>query len=92
MRRYGATQARQNIQGEASARDAIGTGTHAHLARAKEPEERLDLAHDLPAGAIGIKDLVKKAKEGTANRIDLFPAVGSVIGLRQEQGRQKRAE
>jgi hypothetical protein len=50
------------------------------------------LAHDLATGAIGIKDLVKKAEEGPADRIDLLAAVRPLVGLRQEPGGQQRAE
>ena len=47
---------------------------------------------DSQAGAIGIEHLVKKAKESAAHRKDAIPAVGSLVGLRQEFRRQERAE
>jgi hypothetical protein len=50
------------------------------------------LAHDLATGAVGIKDLVKKAEEGSANRIDLLTAVRARVSLHQEPGGQQRAE
>jgi hypothetical protein len=46
-----------------------------------EGKERLNLANDLAAGALGVEHLIEKAKEGAAHTKDPFAAVGSLLGL-----------
>ncbi len=57
-----------------------------------EGKERLDLADDLAARAIGIEDLIEKAKEGAPQAIDPIAAVGPFVGLGQQPRGQERAE
>ncbi len=51
-----------------------------------------DLADDLPAGAIGLEHLKQEAKERAAHGINAFAAVGPLVGLGQESGRQERSK
>jgi hypothetical protein len=57
-----------------------------------EAKEGLDLADDLPAGAIRMEDLIEKAKESAADRIDAIPAAGALVGLGEELRREQRGE
>jgi len=57
-----------------------------------QSKERLDLAHDLAAGAIGIEDLIEKAKEGASEAIDPITAVGAFVSLGQQPRGQEGAE
>jgi hypothetical protein len=49
----------------------------------------LDLPYDLAAGATGVEDLVEEPKESASDAKDSFPAVGSLIGLRQQSRGQE---
>ena len=51
-----------------------------------------DLADNFPARAVGFEDLIQEPKEGAADRIDAFAAVGAFVGLGQKSGRQQRGE
>ena len=53
-----------------------------------EAKEGLDLADDFPAGTIRIEDLIEKAKESAADRIDAIPAADALVSL----GEQLRGE
>jgi hypothetical protein len=57
-----------------------------------EGKEGLDLTDDLATGTVGIKDLIKEAKEGATQAIDAVAAVGALIGLREQARREQRAE
>ena len=57
-----------------------------------EGAKRLDLPHDLTAGAVRIEHLIKKAKESSPDAIDALTAVGTVLGLGQKPRRQPRAQ
>ena len=52
-----------------------------HPRAAVQSKERLDLAHDLAAGAIGIEDLIEEAKEGAPEAIDPITAVRAFLSL-----------
>jgi len=70
----------------------VGAGAWVHRAGVVEGKERLDLADDLAAGAIGIEDLIEKAKEGAPEAIDAVPAVGAFVGLGQQSRGQEGAQ
>jgi len=59
-----------------------------------EGKERLDLANNFAARAVGVEDLIEKAKEGAPDAIDPIAAVGTLIGLgkqaRGQEGSQKQ--
>jgi hypothetical protein len=57
-----------------------------------EGKERLDLADDLAAGAIGIEDLIEEAKKGASDVIDSITAVGAFVGLGQKARGQEWTE
>src|SRR5262249_36640706 len=40
----------------------------------------------------GVSAWERKAKEGSANRIDVFTAIGTLVGLSQKPGREDRAK
>ena len=61
-----------------------------HRVAGSEGKERLDLADDLPAGALGIENLMEKTKEGAADVIDPIAAVAALVGLRQKARRLQR--
>ena len=69
-----------------------GPGALVHRALIVEGKEGLDLTDDLATGAVGIKDLIKEAKESATQAIDAVAAVGAVIGLREQARREQRAE
>ena len=88
----GATQARQDIPGQAQPGLTPAAGACGHRAMAVQGKERLDLTDHLPTGALGIEHLIKKAKEGAADRIDAIAAVGALVGLGEQPWRQPGAE
>ncbi len=55
-------------------------------------KERLDLADDWAAGAMGIEDLIEEAKEGASDAIDSIAAVGAFLSLGEQACRQERRE
>jgi REP element-mobilizing transposase RayT len=57
-------QAGQRVKGQPVPRLTIGAGAGIDAAAAAEGTERLDLAHHLAARAVGVEDLVEKAKKG----------------------------
>src|SRR5215468_10696925 len=57
-----------------------------------QTKERLDLANHFAAGGIGLEDLIKETKEGPAHAENALPAVGPLIGLRQQAGGQEGIE
>src|SRR5262245_12508545 len=90
--RDGATQTRQNIPRQASARLAPPPGARVHIRALVQSKESLDLADDLPAGALGIKHLIEKTKEGAPQIIDPISAVGALVGLREQSRWQPPSE
>ena len=88
----GATQARQNIPGQAPSGLTPAAGAFVHRAAGVQGKECLDLTDNLPAGALRIEHLIEKAKEGAADRIGALAAVVALVGLGEQTGRQPRAE
>src|SRR5262249_31381176 len=77
----GHAQTLEPIQGQPLAGLAIGTCAFVHKASPMQAKERLDLADDFAAGAVGIEDLVEEGKESTAHTIDAIPAVRALVVL-----------
>jgi len=77
----GDAQTLQCIQGQSFAGLAIRTGAFVHRPLALEAKERLDLADDFAAGAVGLEDLIEEGKESTAHAIDTIPAVRALVVL-----------
>ena len=61
-------------------------------ALAVQPEEGLDLPHDLPAGGFGSEQLPDKALEGQAQGEDAVAAVGAVLRGGEQRGGQEVAQ
>jgi chloramphenicol 3-O-phosphotransferase len=57
-----------------------------------EGEERLNLANNLAAGAVGFEYLIEEAKEGAPHAIDALAAVGAFVGLGEQARRQQWVE
>jgi hypothetical protein len=58
-----------------------------------EAKEGLDLTDHFPARAMRIEDLIEKAKESAADRIDAIPAAGALVGLGEKlRGEQRGKE
>jgi hypothetical protein len=77
----GAPQAGQPVQEQASAGLAKAAGIPVDRALVVEGKECLDLPDDLAAGALGVQDLIEKAKEGASQGIDALAAVWALVSL-----------
>jgi hypothetical protein len=88
----GAAQARQDVPRQPVSGLTVGAGAFVHGAATFQRKEGLDLADNLAAGAVGIEDLIEKAKEGAAQGIDALTAVGTFLGLGEQVRGQERGE
>jgi hypothetical protein len=81
---HGHSQALEGVQGQSFSGLAVGAVALIDGALVVEGKERLDLADDLAAGAMGVENLIKKPKESATQAIDALTAVGALIGLAQQ--------
>jgi hypothetical protein len=87
-----AAQAGQNVQRQPLSSLTVGAGAFVHRVARLQDEERLDLADDLAAGALGIEDLKEEAEKGAAEGIDALTAVGAFVRLGEQTRGQERSE
>jgi hypothetical protein len=79
----------QTVFGQALAGLAIGAGALVHRAETFEPEEGLNLAHDLTASSLGFENLPQETLEGQPQAIDALAAVVRLVLLGKEMKRKE---
>jgi hypothetical protein len=82
----------ENIQGQPQASLAIGAAALVHRAAIVETEQSLNLSDDLAARAGGIEHLVEETPKGATHRIDAIAAIGTLVALGQQPGRDQFCE
>ena len=88
----GHPEALEGVQGQAAAGLAVAAGACVDGPQVVKGEEGLHLADGLAAGASGIERLGAEATEGAAHGEDALAAVGTVVGLGQQSGREQATE
>jgi hypothetical protein len=88
----GLANAHQGVQGQAETGLALGAGALVDRAQVVETEQGPDLADRFAAGRARIEGLVEKGPEGATEGEDAVAAVGAVVGLGQQAGRDEAAE
>ena len=76
----------QDSEGNLAASLTIGAGGFIDRAGAFQGEERLNLAHDLATGGVGLKNLPNPAPEGAKQGKDALPAVILSLARVEEAG------
>jgi hypothetical protein len=72
------------VRANGDTRLAVGAVALVHAALVMQSKERLDLADDLAARAVGVEHLIEEAEEGAPDGENPLPAVGALIGLGEQ--------